>query len=83
MIVVNYSALKRKHGTGGSVPLIYMNILRWNNNIALLVYNNHPEHKTLDLWNHSKFSLENQQSFRLTMVYLSVEIAYYRLCSYK
>lgn len=62
---------------------IYMNILRWNNNIALLVCNNHPEHKTLDLWNHSKFSLENQQSFRLTMVYLSVEIAYYRLCSYK
>lgn len=65
------------------MPLIYMNILRWNNHIGLLAYNNDPAHKTLDLWNHSKFSLENQQSFRLTMVYLNVEIAYYRLYSCK
>lgn len=80
MTVVNYSALDRNVGRLRSVPLIYVNILRWNNHIALLVHNNHPVYKTLDLWNHSKFSLENQQSFRLTMVYLNVEIAYYRLC---
>lgn len=70
-------------GRSRGVALIYMNIMRWDNTIAFLVHNNHPKHKTLDLWNHSKFSLENQQSFRLTMVYLSVEIAYNRLCSCK